>query len=102
MVNEPTTNSPDDEASPAGQVTEGTWLIPLAVLMPAVLIRMLTDLSTPWLIAAWTLWGLAATLSGVGWTQVARHGLRNAKGWSACLPLHCVLLGLGAHLALVP
>ncbi|MCS0600315.1 hypothetical protein NX794_03580 [Streptomyces sp. LP11] len=81
-----------------GRVTEGTWGMPLLVLVPAALIRILTGLSTPWLMAAWVLWGLAALLAVVGWVQVVRYGPRNASGWSTCLPLHCVLVWLGAQL----
>ncbi|GHK02743.1 hypothetical protein ACWEWI_14015 [Streptomyces sp. NPDC003753] len=82
------------------KVTEGTWGMPLIVLIPVALMRIFTDLSTPWLVMAWTLWGLAALLTIVGWLQVVRYGPRQARGWSACVPLHCALAWLGAQLVL--
>ncbi|MET7381050.1 hypothetical protein ABZT08_19885 [Streptomyces sp. NPDC005526] len=83
-------------------VTEGTWGMPLIVLIPVALLRVFTGLSTPWLVAAWVLWGLALLLTGVGWVQVVRYGPRRARGWSTCVPLHCALLWLGAQLVLAP
>ncbi|MEV6742264.1 hypothetical protein AB0N14_37390 [Streptomyces sp. NPDC051104] len=82
------------------KVTEGTWGMPLIVLIPVALMRIFTDLSTPWLVMAWMLWGLAALLTIVGWVQVVRYGPRQARGWSACVPLHCALAWLGAQLVL--
>ncbi|PKW05312.1 hypothetical protein SAMN05428944_7676 [Streptomyces sp. 1222.5] len=84
----------------ASQVTEGTWGMPLIVLIPVAALRIFTGLSTPWLVCAWILWGLAALLTLVGWVHVVRYGPRNARGWSACVPLHCALLWLGGQLIL--
>lgn len=72
--------------------TEGTWALPLLFLAPALLIRIMSDRSTPWLVAAWAVWGLATALTAAGWVSVVRGGIREAQAWSMCLLLHVVLV----------
>lgn len=84
----------------ADGATEGTWAIPLLLLVPVAIIGIFTDLSTPWCVASWVMWGLAAALTVVGWIQVFRYGVKRASGWSTCIPLHCVLIWQAAHLIL--
>ncbi|MEU4208697.1 hypothetical protein AB0F13_01620 [Streptomyces sp. NPDC026206] len=70
------------------KASEGTWGVPLLALVPVPLIRFLTGLSTPWLVAAWSVLALVAVLTVVGWMSVVRGGVRGAKGWGACVLLH--------------
>ncbi|MEU7132066.1 hypothetical protein [Streptomyces sp. NPDC046261] len=77
-----------DEPASDGKVGEGTWGAPLVLLIPVLLIRHLSDLSTPWLITAWSLLALVAVLTVAGWVSVARQRRRGAKGWGTCLLLH--------------
>ncbi|GLW13899.1 hypothetical protein Stsp01_06420 [Streptomyces sp. NBRC 13847] len=86
--------------TPAGNATEGTWAIPLLVLIPVAVIGMVTDLSTVWRVVSWIMWSFAAVLTLVGWIQVLRYGVKGARGWSACVLTHCVLVWQMAHLVL--
>ncbi len=78
----------DTSATDRKKANEGSWGIPLILLIPSLLIRHLSSMSTPWVVAAWVLWGLSAV---VGWTTVTRHGVSGAKAWSTCALLHVVL-----------
>ncbi|WP_171170033.1 hypothetical protein [Streptomyces sp. I05A-00742] len=84
---------------PNSSATEATWSVPLLVLAPALLIRIMSDRSAPWLAAAWTAWGLAATLTAAGWVGVVRGGIRRAQAWATCLLLHVVLVVQAVSLA---
>ncbi|MGI5336341.1 hypothetical protein ACQEVS_02515 [Streptomyces sp. CA-181903] len=82
------------------RATEATWSVPLLVLAPALLIRIMSDGSAPWLAAAWTVWGLAAALTAAGWVSVVRAGIRRTRGWMTCLLLHVVLAVQAVSLSL--
>ncbi|MBZ6476208.1 hypothetical protein [Streptomyces griseocarneus] len=92
MDNDTRTDAPVPEPAPEpasdGKASEGTWGVPLVLLIPVPLIRYLSDLSTPWLVTAWILLALVAVLTVAGWVSVVRHGRRGAKGWGTCLLLH--------------
>ncbi|MFK0223694.1 hypothetical protein ACIQWN_36605 [Streptomyces vinaceus] len=71
--------------------TEGTWAIPMLVLLPSGLIVIITDLAADWRIGAWIFITLAALLLAIGWIQAVRGGIRRATGWTTCLAVHFVL-----------
>ncbi|WKK22225.1 hypothetical protein QZH56_25995 [Streptomyces olivoreticuli] len=81
----------DTSAAGRKKAGEGSWGIPLIVLIPSLLIRHLSSMSPPWAVATWVLWGLSALLTVVGWVSVTRHGVSDAKAWSTCALLHAVL-----------
>ncbi|MFF1376711.1 hypothetical protein [Streptomyces sp. NPDC058308] len=86
--------------APNGERTgEAGWLIPLVLLVPVVLVRHLTGLTTPWLIGAWAVWALAALLTVAEWVTVARRGARDRRGWTTCLLVHVALVWQAAALA---
>ncbi|MDT0454011.1 hypothetical protein [Streptomyces hesseae] len=80
-----------DQATGDERVTEGTWALPLLIIIPLVAIRYFSSMSTPWLVIAWALWGLAALLAVVGWVSVVRHGVGDTKSWFTCALLHVAL-----------
>ncbi|MER7666797.1 hypothetical protein [Streptomyces sp. NPDC096193] len=71
--------------------TEGTWALPLAVLAPLALVRLLTEPTTPWLVLSWILWSVSALLIAAGWTTVLRKGTRGNAAWGMCAVVHAVL-----------
>ncbi|MEU3756842.1 hypothetical protein AB0H17_29505 [Streptomyces olivoreticuli] len=81
----------DTSAADRKKANEGSWGIPLILLIPSMLIHYLLNMSTPWLVAAWALWGLSALFTVVGWISVMRHGVSDSKTWSTCALLHVVL-----------
>lgn len=72
--------------------TEGTWALPLLTLVPLALITLLTELSTPWLVVSWILFGAVVLLVTVGWVTVFRHGMRGSSAWGMCVLVHAVLV----------
>jgi hypothetical protein len=72
--------------------TEGTWALPLLVLAPLALVRLLTESSTPWLTASWVLLALSFALVAAGWATVLRHGTRTGGAWTTCLLAHGALV----------
>jgi hypothetical protein len=72
--------------------TEGTWSLPLLPLAPLAALRLLTDLSTPWLAVSWCLIAAAVLLMAAGWGMVYRHGARGRAVWGMCLLVHTVLV----------
>ncbi|MDQ0945966.1 hypothetical protein [Streptomyces sp. V1I1] len=71
--------------------TEGTWALPLVVLAPLALVRLLTEPSTLWLALSWILWTVSALLIAAGWTTVLRNGTRGNAAWGMCVLVHAVL-----------
>ncbi|WP_328951358.1 hypothetical protein OG778_30400 [Streptomyces sp. NBC_00184] len=72
--------------------TEGTWALPLLALVPIALITLLTELSTPWLIVSWILFGAVVILVTAGWVTVFRHGMRGSSAWGMCVLVHAALV----------
>ncbi|MET9290689.1 hypothetical protein [Streptomyces sp. NPDC003077] len=79
-------------------VSEGTWAIPLLLVIPVVLIRTLTDLSTFWRAAAWVAWSLGVALVMVGWLQFFRKRGQETSGWTTCWLAHALLATQAYHL----
>ncbi|MEU6082764.1 hypothetical protein [Streptomyces sp. NPDC047108] len=71
--------------------TQGTWALPLLALAPLAAIRLLTELSTPWLAISWVFCILSVLLVAAAWTTVFRHGSRGIGTWGTCILVHAVL-----------
>ena len=71
--------------------TEGTWALPLLTLAPLAAIRIVTALSTPWLVISWILWAISTILVVTAWVAVFRHGTRTPGAWGMCILVHAIL-----------
>ncbi|MGR8008781.1 hypothetical protein [Streptomyces hypolithicus] len=84
-----------DTKSPRAD-TEGTWALPLLTLAPLAVIRLLTELSTPWLVISWILCAVSAVMVAAGWATVFGHGARASGAlsgvWGMCILAHAVLV----------
>ncbi len=80
------------DTKPPRTATEGTWALPLLTLAPLAAIRLLTELSTPWLVISWILFAVSALLVATGWATVFRRGTRTPGAWGMCILVHAVLV----------
>ncbi|CAL9504080.1 hypothetical protein [Streptomyces sp. enrichment culture] len=73
--------------------SEGTWALPLLVLIPLTVLRMFADPSAgPWPVLGWCLIALAVLLLAAGWATAFRHGSRRRGAWGTCLLVHAALV----------
>ncbi|MFF7202576.1 MULTISPECIES: hypothetical protein [unclassified Streptomyces] len=72
------------------RANDSMWALPLAALAPLVLLRLLTEPSTPWLALSWALCVASALLLAAGWAALRQHGIRGNTAWGTCVLVHLV------------